>query len=248
MSYDPRNVMIPMVVESTNRGERAYDIYSLLLKERIVFLGDVINDHVANVVMAQLLFLEREDPERDIQMYIQSPGGSITAGLAIYDTMQLVRPDVSTICLGMAASMGAVLLAGGVKGKRFSLPHATIMLHQASGVSEGTTADIKIRAAEIERLQEEILEILVRHTNQPLERIRADADRDFFMPAPRALEYGIIDQIIGSTRDLQPNGTANGSPGSESVAAAKSEPAPNSKATDADGSAQASDLAADGAR
>jgi len=248
MSYEPPNAMVPMVVESTNRGERAYDIYSLLLKERIVFLGDVINDHVASVVMAQLLFLEREDPERDIQMYIQSPGGSITSGLAIYDTMQLVRPDVSTICLGMAASMGAVLLAGGAKGKRFALPHATIMLHQASGVSEGTTADIKIRAAEIERLQEDILEILCRHTNQPMERIRADADRDFFMPAPRALEYGIIDQIIGKAGDLKGNETANGSPGAGSEAVAKRAAAPRSNAGGPDGAVEASNRAADEGR
>jgi len=196
---DPRNV-IPMVVESTNRGERAYDIYSLLLKERIVFLGTAIDDHVANVVIAQLLFLEREDPDRDIQMYIHSPGGIITAGLAIYDTMQLIRPDVSTICVGMAASMGAVLLIGGAKGKRFALPSATVMLHQAAGGFEGTASDIEIRAREILRLQNRIREILVMHTGQPMERIARDSDRDFFMTSEQALEYGAVDQIIGRAR------------------------------------------------
>src|SRR5438874_12030760 len=161
--YSP-TMMIPMVVESTTRGERAYDIYSLLLKERIVFLGSAIDDHVANLIIAQLLFLEREDPDRDIQMYIHSPGGIITAGLAIYDTMQLIRPDVSTICVGMAASMGAVLLIGGAKGKRFALPNSTVMLHQAAGGFEGTAADIEIQAKEILRLQNRIREIICFHT------------------------------------------------------------------------------------
>src|SRR5205809_5434768 len=173
MNYDPRNV-IPMVVESTNRGERAYDIYSLLLKERIVVLGSEIDDHIANLIIAQLLFLEREDPERDIQMYIHSPGGIITAGLAIYDTMQLIRPAVSTICIGMAASMGAILLAGGAKGKRFALPNSTIMLHQAAGGFEGTAADIEIRAREIIRLQTRLREILAHHSGQDMERISRD--------------------------------------------------------------------------
>jgi ATP-dependent Clp protease protease subunit len=189
--------MIPMVVESTNRGERAYDIYSLLLKERIIFLGTPIDDHVANVIIAQLLFLEREDPDRDIQLYIHSPGGIITAGLAIYDTMQLIRPDVSTICVGMAASMGAVLLAGGAKNKRFALPNSTVMLHQAAGGFEGTAADIEIRAREILRLQARLREILALHTGQPMERIQHDVDRDFFMPADMAVEYGLVDQLIG---------------------------------------------------
>src|SRR5205809_4427661 len=188
MNYDPRNV-IPMVVESTNRGERAYDIYSLLLKERIVVLGSEIDDHIANLIIAQLLYLDREDPERDIQMYIHSPGGIITAGLAIYDTMQLIRPNVSTICVGMAASMGAVLLVGGAKGKRYALPNATVMLHQAAGGFEGTAADIEIRAREILRLQNRIREILVLHTGQPEERIARDSDRDFFMTPDRAKEY-----------------------------------------------------------
>src|SRR5438270_11163107 len=199
MNFEPRNV-IPMVVESTNRGERAYDIYSLLLKERIVFMGTAIDDHVANVVIAQLLFLEREDPERDIQMYIHSPGGIITAGLAIYDTMQLIRPEVSTICIGMAASMGAVLLVGGAKGKRFALPNATVMLHQAAGGFEGTAADIEIRAKEILRLQNRIRDILKQHTDQPMERIIKDSDRDFFMTPEQALEYHISDQIIGQAK------------------------------------------------
>src|SRR5213079_1841911 len=163
--------MVPMVVETSSRGERAYDIYSLLLKERIVFLGSGIDDHVANLIIAQLLFLEREDSEKDVQLYIHSPGGSVTAGLAIYDTMQLIRPDVSTICVGMAASMGATLLVGGAKGKRFALPNATIMIHQASGGFEGTAADIEIRAREIIRLQNRIREILVKHTGQPMDRI-----------------------------------------------------------------------------
>ncbi|MBI4213102.1 MAG: ATP-dependent Clp protease proteolytic subunit [Chloroflexi bacterium] len=189
--------MIPMVVESTTRGERAYDIYSLLLKERIVFLGSPIDDHIANVIIAQLLFLEREDPDRDIQLYIHSPGGIITSGLAIYDTMQLIRPDVSTICVGMAASMGAVLLAGGAKGKRFALPNSTVMLHQAAGGFEGTAADIEIRAREILRLQARLREIIQFHTGQPMERIMRDLDRDFFMTADMSLEYGIVDAMIG---------------------------------------------------
>src|SRR5947209_7188036 len=165
MIYEPRN-MVPMVVETSNRGERAYDIYSLLLKERIVFLGSAVDDHVANLIIAQLLYLEREDPDKDIQMYVHSPGGSVTAGLAIYDTMQLIRPDVSTICVGMAASMGAILLVGGTKGKRFSLPNSTVMLHQAAGGFEGTAADIEIQAREIIRLQNRIRDILVEHTGQ----------------------------------------------------------------------------------
>jgi len=197
MSGSPMNHMVPMVVESTNRGERAYDIYSLLLKERIVFLGTPIDDHIANLIIAQLLFLDREDPDKDIHMYIHSPGGIITAGLAIYDTMQLIRPDVSTICVGMAASMGAVLLVGGAKGKRFALPNSTVMLHQAAGGFEGTAADIEIRAREIIRLQNRIREILVKHTGQAMERIALDSDRDFFITPDQALAYGAIDQIIG---------------------------------------------------
>ncbi len=243
MNFEPRN-MIPMVVESTNRGERAYDIYSLLLKERIVFLGTGIDDHIANLTIAQLLFLEREDPERDIQMYIHSPGGIITAGLAIYDTMQLIRPDVSTICIGMAASMGAILLLGGAKDKRFSLPNATVMLHQASGGFEGTAADIEIRAREILRLQNRIREIIQVHTGQPMERVSQDSDRDFFMTPEMALEYGIVDHVIGRPQDVKTNGTASGSATSAPDSLAKTEASP-SKPADADGSAQTSNFAAD---
>ncbi len=206
MSVDPQ-AMVPMVIETTNRGERAYDIYSLLLKERIVFLGTPVNDMVANLIIAQLLYLEREDPDKDVQMYIHSPGGSVTAGLAIYDTMQLIRPDVSTICVGMAASMGAVLLAGGTKGKRFALPSSTVMIHQAAGGFEGTAADIEIRAREIIRLQNRIREILVLHTGQPMERIARDSDRDFFMTPEQALEYGIVDRIIGRAEVAPRNGS-----------------------------------------
>jgi ATP-dependent Clp protease protease subunit len=186
-----------MVVETTNRGERAYDIYSLLLKERIVFLGTPVNDHVANLIIAQLLFLEREDPDKDIHMYIHSPGGLITSGLAIYDTMQLIKPDVSTICVGMAASMGAVLLIGGSKGKRYALPNSTIMLHQAAGGFEGTAADIEIQAKEILRLQNRIREIIAFHTGQPLERVARDSDRDFFLTPEQSKDYGLIDDVIG---------------------------------------------------
>jgi len=195
--HDFHNQIVPMVVETTNRGERAYDIYSLLLKERIVFLGTPVNDHVANLIIAQLLFLEREDPDKDIHMYIHSPGGLITSGLAIYDTMQLIKPDVSTICVGMAASMGAVLLIGGAKGKRYALPNSTVMLHQAAGGFEGTAADIEIQAKEILRLQNRIREIIVYHTGQPMERVARDSDRDFFLTPEQAKDYGIVDEIIG---------------------------------------------------
>ena len=205
---NPGNVLVPMVVETTNRGERAYDIYSLLLKERIVFLGTPIDDHVANLIIAQLLFLEREDPDKDIQLYVHSPGGIITAGLAIYDTIQLIRPAVSTICIGMAASMAAVLLVGGAKGKRFALPNATVMLHQAAGGFEGSAADIEIRAREILRLQNRIREILQMHTDQPMDRIIRDSDRDFYMTAEQAKEYGIVDEIIGHATIAVADGTA----------------------------------------
>src|SRR3954464_306329 len=200
--HDFRNQLVPMVVETTNRGERAYDIYSLLLKERIVFLGTPVNDHVANLIIAQLLFLEREDPDKDIHMYIHSPGGLITSGLAIYDTMQLIKPDVSTICVGMAASMGAVLLIGGAKGKRYALPNSTVMLHQAAGGFEGTAADIEIQAKEILRLQNRIREIIVYHTDQPMERVARDSDRDFFLTPEQAKEYGIVDEIIGHPSEV----------------------------------------------
>lgn len=193
----PSNInLIPMVIESGARGERAFDIYSLLLKERIVFLGTPIDDNVANLIVAQLLYLEREDPEKDISLYIHCPGGIISAGLAIYDTMQLVRPDVSTICVGLAASMGTLLLAAGTKGKRYALPNSTIHMHQAVGGAQGQAADIEIAAREIIRLQEMIRTILARHTGQPVEKIARDTDRDFYLSAEQALEYGLIDHIL----------------------------------------------------
>ena len=196
MNIQPENV-IPMVIESGARGERAYDIYSLLLKERIVILGMPINDQVANIIVAQLLFLEREDPDKDIQLFINCPGGVIASGLAIYDTMQLIRPDVSTICIGMAASMGTVLLCAGTKGKRFALPNSTIHLHQAIGGAQGQAADVVIAAREIMRLQDIIRGILVRHTGQPLDKIIHDSDRDFYLNPIQAAEYGIVDEILG---------------------------------------------------
>lgn len=195
MNTQPQNV-IPMVIESGARGERAFDIYSLLLKERIIMLGTPINDQVANVIVAQLLYLEREDPDKDISLYIHSPGGVISAGLAVYDTMQLVRPDVSTICVGLAASMGTVLLCAGAKGKRFSLPHATIHMHQAFGGAQGQAADIEIAAREIMRIQEIIRGILVQHTGQPVDKITHDTDRDFYLNPEQAVEYGIVDEVL----------------------------------------------------
>lgn len=188
--------IVPMVIESSARGERAFDIYSLLLRERIVFLGTPIDDHIANLIIAQLLYLEREDPERDISLYIHSPGGVITSGLAIYDTMQLIRPDVSTICLGMAASMGTVLLCAGAKGKRYALPNSTVHMHQAIGGVHGQAADIEIEAREIIRVQNKIREILSRHTGQTIERIARDSDRNFYMSAEQAVEYGLVDEIL----------------------------------------------------
>jgi ATP-dependent Clp protease, protease subunit len=187
---------IPMVVEQTGRGERAYDIYSRLLKDRIVFLGSVITDDVANVMTAQFLFLESEDPDRDIFFYINSPGGSVTAGLAIYDTMQYVRPQISTVCVGQAASMGAVLLAAGAKGKRFALPHARIMIHQPLGGFQGQATDIDIQAREILRMREELNGILMKHTGQSLKKIEKDTDRDLFMNGKQAQEYGLVDEVI----------------------------------------------------
>jgi ATP-dependent Clp protease protease subunit len=189
---------IPIVVEQTGRGERAYDIYSRLLKDRIVFLGSVVTDDVANLIAAQLLFLESEDPERDIFFYINSPGGSVTAGLAIYDTMQYVKPQVSTVCVGQAASMGALLLAAGSKGKRFALPHSRIMIHQPLGGFQGQATDVDIQAREILRMREELNNILVRHTGQSLKRIEKDTDRDFFMTGKQAQEYGLVDDVIAA--------------------------------------------------
>jgi ATP-dependent Clp protease protease subunit len=187
---------MPYVVEQTHRGERAYDIYSRLLKDRIVFIGTPVDDDVANIVVAQMLFLESEDPDKDISLYINSPGGSVTAGLAIYDTMQYVKPAVSTICIGQAASMGAVLLAAGAPGKRFAVPNARIMIHQLSGGFSGQATDIEIQAREALRLKKRLDEILARHTRQPLERIEKDTDRDYFMGPGEAKEYGIIDEVI----------------------------------------------------
>ena len=192
MPYIP----MPYVVEQTHRGERSYDIYSRLLKDRIVFLGTPIDDDVANVVIAQLLFLESEDPDKDISLYINSPGGSVTSGLAIYDTMQYVKPQVSTICLGQAASMGALLLAGGAAGKRFAVPNARIMIHQPLGGFQGQATDIEIQAREILRLKARLNEILAKHTKQGFERVEKDTDRDFFMGAGEAKEYGLIDDVI----------------------------------------------------
>jgi len=190
--------LVPMVVEQTARGERAYDIYSRLLKDHIIFIGSPIDDVIANLVIAQLLFLEAEDPERDISLYINSPGGSVTDGLAILDTMQFIRPDVSTICLGQAMSMGAVLLAAGTRGKRFALPNARIMIHQPSGGFSGTAADIEIHAREILRMREQLNKMLAGWTRQPLERIAADSDRDFVQTAQEAVEYGLLDKVIAS--------------------------------------------------
>jgi len=195
MNTQPMNV-IPMVIESGARGERAFDIYSLLLRERIVMLGLPINDQVANVVLAQLLYLEREDPDKDISLYIHCPGGIIAAGLAIYDTMQLIRPDVSTICVGIAASMGTLLLCAGAKGKRYALPNSTIHMHQAFGGAQGQAADIEIAAREIMRLQEIIRGILAKHTGQPIDKIVHDTDRDFYLNPQQAVEYGIVDEVL----------------------------------------------------
>ena len=190
--------LVPMVVEQTNRGERAYDIFSRLLKDSIIFIGTPIDDTVANLVIAQMLFLEAEDPERDITIYLNSPGGSITAGLAIYDTMQFIKPDVHTYCIGQAASIAAVLLAAGTKGKRFVLPHARIMIHQPLGGVQGQATDIDIQAREILRMREELKRILVHHTGQSMEKIQRDTDRDFFMTAEQAKEYRIVDKVISS--------------------------------------------------
>jgi ATP-dependent Clp protease, protease subunit len=192
--------LVPVVVEQTNRGERSYDIYSRLLKERIIFLGEEINDHTASLVVAQLLFLEADDPDKDVHIYINSPGGSITAGMAIYDTMQHIKPDVSTICVGMAASMGAFLLTAGAKGKRFALPNAEIMIHQPLGGTRGQAADIKIHAERILKMKDKINKIFSERTGQPLERLEKDTDRDNFMDPEEALDYGLIDKVIISRK------------------------------------------------
>jgi ATP-dependent Clp protease protease subunit len=189
-------ILIPTVTETGARGERIFDIYSLLLKERIIFLGTPINDQIANLIIAQLLYLEREDPEKDISVYIHCPGGIIAAGLAIYDTMQLIRCDISTICVGLAASMGTLLLCAGTKGKRYALPNSTIHLHQAVGGAQGQAADIEIAAREIMRMQETIRNIIAEHTGQPIEKIAHDTDRDFYLNPKQAMEYGLIDEIL----------------------------------------------------
>jgi ATP-dependent Clp protease protease subunit len=193
--------LVPMVVEQTARGERAYDIYSRLLKDRVVFIVGGIDDHVANLVVAQLLFLESENPDKDIHLYINSPGGIVTAGLSIYDTMQFIKPDVSTICIGQAASMGALLLAGGAKGKRYCLPHSRIMIHQPSGGFQGQASDIDIHAREVLKLRQRLNEILAKHTGQPVERIERDSDRDNFMDADTAVAYGLIDTVLEKRLD-----------------------------------------------
>jgi len=198
MSAAIRSQLVPMVVEQTSRGERAYDIYSRLLKERVIFLVGPVEDHMANLVVAQLLFLESENPDKDIHLYINSPGGSVTAGLSIYDTMQFIRPDVSTMCIGQAASMGAVLLAGGAKGKRYALPHSRTMIHQPLGGFQGQAADFEIHAKEILEIRERLNRILAKHTGQPMERIQKDTDRDFFLSAEESVEYGLIDEVMVS--------------------------------------------------
>ena len=197
---------IPYVIEQTGRGERVYDIYSRLLKDRIIFIGSPIDDHVANLVIAQLLFLEAEDPEKDIYIYINSPGGVVSAGLAIYDTMQYIKPDVSTICVGMAASMAAILLAAGTKGKRYALPHSRIMIHQPMGGVQGQATDIEIHAKEIIKLKNMLNQILSKHTGQPIEKIEKDTDRNFFMSPEEAKEYGIIDEVITSRKEMMSDG------------------------------------------
>ncbi|MDO8603680.1 MAG: ATP-dependent Clp endopeptidase proteolytic subunit ClpP [Candidatus Omnitrophota bacterium] len=193
-------MLIPMVIEQSDRGERAYDIYSRLLKDRIIFIGSAIDDVVANVVIAQMLFLQMEDRQRDISIYIHSPGGSVTAGLAIYDTMQFVKPDVCTYCVGQAASMGAVLLAAGAKGKRHALPNARVMIHQPWGGVQGQASDISIQAKEILKMRDRINEILAKHTGKPLDKIQKDTDRDYFMSGQESLEYGIIDEVITESK------------------------------------------------
>nr|WP_324292812.1 ATP-dependent Clp endopeptidase proteolytic subunit ClpP [uncultured Desulfobacter sp.] len=195
--------LIPMVVEQSNRGERAYDIYSRLLKDRIIFLGSAIDNEIANLIVAQMLFLESEDPEKDINFYINSPGGVVTAGMAIYDTMQYIKPDVATVCIGQAASMGALLLTAGTSGKRFALPNARIMIHQPLGGAQGQATDIKIQATEILRMKDSLNEILSKHTGQDIEKVAADTERDFFMSGEQALEYGIVDRVVSDRSQFE---------------------------------------------
>lgn len=195
-------MLIPIVVEQSSRGERAYDIYSRLLKDRIIFMGEQVHDDMANIVIAQMLFLESEDPGKDVSVYVNSPGGSVTAGLAIYDTMQYINPDVATICMGQATSMGALLLAAGAKGKRYALPHSRVMIHQPMGGVQGQATDIDIQAKEILKIKDLVQRILAEHTGQPMKKIREDTERDYFMDSQEALEYGIIDKII-TEREIQ---------------------------------------------
>ncbi len=204
MTNQPHNYLVPMVVEQTSRGERAFDIYSRLLKERIIFLGTPVDDQVANVIVAQFLHLESEDPDKDISLYINSPGGQVYAGMAIYDTMQYIKPDVSTICVGMAMSMGAILLCGGAEGKRFSLPNAKIMIHQGSAGYQGTAADIEIMAKEILYLRSKMNELMARHTGRAVEQIERDIDRDRWMSAEEAKAYGLVDHVIAHQTTLEP--------------------------------------------
>ena len=194
--------LIPMVIEQSSRGERAYDIYSRLLKDRIIFLGTAMNDEIANLIIAQLLFLESEDPDKDINFYVNSPGGLVTAGLAVYDTMQYIKPDIATVCIGQAASMGAVLLAAGTRGKRYSLPNSRILIHQPMGGFQGQASDIEIQAKEILRMKERLNQILMAHTGKQMEDIQKDTDRDFFMSGEEAKKYGIIDHVIANRDDL----------------------------------------------
>jgi ATP-dependent Clp protease, protease subunit len=203
MVESPQNYLVPMVIEQTNRGERSFDIYSRLLKERIIFLGTPVNDEIANVIMAQLIHLEGEDPEKDINLYINSPGGSVTSLLAIFDTMEYIKPDVSTICMGQAASAAAVLLAAGAKGKRFALPHSRILIHQPHGGAEGQSVDIEIQAREIQRIRDLLDQILAEKTGQSIEKVGKDTDRDYIMTAEEARAYGIIDEVIQSRREQE---------------------------------------------
>ncbi|HWY93191.1 MAG TPA: ATP-dependent Clp protease proteolytic subunit [Chthoniobacterales bacterium] len=202
--YSPQNLLVPMVIEQTGRGERSYDIYSRLLKDRIVFIGTAIDDHVANLVVAQMLFLQMEDPKRDINLYINSPGGSVTAGLAIYDTMQFVTCDVATYCVGIAASMGAVLLTAGTKGKRYALPNSDIMIHQVSGGAQGSASDVERTVEYMFKLKRRLIGILAHHTGRTEEQIQSDSDRDYWISAQQAKEYGLVDEVVKSRKDVAP--------------------------------------------
>jgi ATP-dependent Clp protease, protease subunit len=202
--YSPQNLLVPMVIEQTGRGERSYDIYSRLLKDRIVFIGTAIDDHVANLVVAQMLFLQMEDPKRDINLYINSPGGSVTAGLAIYDTMQFVTCDVATYCVGIAASMGAVLLTAGTKGKRHALPNSDIMIHQVSGGAQGSASDVERTVEYMFKLKKRLIGILAHHTGKTEDQIQSDSDRDYWISAQQAKEYGLVDEVVKSRKDVAP--------------------------------------------